>query len=354
MKILPLPGFPLHPPAVRQEIPNQNINTMQDLQQPSHRNTATRQLHALDQTEAPQLPSQRQISDLRPAPPCHNKKKLHEKSFIDDLTLLEKISLSNLIRKETIIGPLDWHDRFKLSLPAEKSILQHQLVDLKEFTKLHHMKLNHSKTKCLPFINSNTKDFMPQLSLEEGTNLEVIYKLKLVGLVVTSDLTWTAHVDYTVARVNNVVWQLARFRRLGASQKKLVTFYILKIRAILMFGAVCYHSSLTKELSHKLELQQKRSLAIILGSRYKSYRNALFLTSLPKLHTLIEEACLRWATKSQSNPLHSDLFPLNQSSAQTRWRPKFKEYKCRTDKFYRSAVPSMTRALNLQYQQSKT
>ena len=141
------------------------------------------------------------------------KKKLHKKSFIDDLTLLEKISLSNLIRKETIIGPLDWHDRFQLSLPADKSILQHQLIDLKEFTKLHHMKLNHSQTKCLPFINSNTKDFMPQLSLEEGTNLEVIYKLKLVGLLVTSDLTWTAHVDYSVARGNRVVWQLTRFRR---------------------------------------------------------------------------------------------------------------------------------------------
>ena len=54
---------------------------------------------------------------------------------------------------------------------------------------------------------------MPQLSLEEGTYLEVIYELKLVGLVVTSDLTWTAHVDYTVARVNRVVWQLTRFRR---------------------------------------------------------------------------------------------------------------------------------------------
>ena len=195
---------------------------------------------------------------------------------------------------------------------------------------------------------------MPQLSLDEGTYLEVIYELKLVGLVVTSDLTWTAHVEYTVGRVNRVLWQLTRFRRLGASQKKLVTFYILKIRSILMFGAVCYHSALTIELSNKLELQQKRSLAIILGSRYHSYRNALVLTSLPRLHTLREEACLRWATKSQSNPLHSHLFPLNQSAAQTRWRPKFKEYKCRTDKFYRSAVPSMTRALNLQYQQSKT
>ena len=67
----------------------------------------------------------------------------------------------------------------------------------------------------MPFINSNTRDFLPQLSLDEGTNLEVIYEPKLVGLVVTSDLTWIAHIDYTVERVNRVLWQLIR---LAASQ----------------------------------------------------------------------------------------------------------------------------------------
>ena len=120
-----------------------------------------------------------------------------------------------------------------------------------------------------------------------------------------------------------------------------------------MFGAVCYHPALTKELSQLLEFQQKRALAIILGSKYQSYKNAVSLTSLPRLDTLRGEACLRWATKAQGNPLHADLFPLNPSEVETRWRPKYKEYKCRTDKFYRSAVPSMIRALNVQDRVSK-
>ena len=54
------------------------------------------------------------------------------------------------------------------------------------------------------------------------------------------------------------------------------------------------------------------------------------------------------ATTSQANPEHADLFQLNTSEVETRWRPKFREYKCRTDKFYRSAVPSMVRDLNHQ------
>ena len=123
-------------------------------------------------------------------PPCHNQSKLHKKSFVDDLTLIEKISLKNLIQKNKIIGPLNFHDRFNLGLPRETSILQHQLEDLKEFTLKHHMKINSKKTRCLLFNNSETRDFLPQFELDEGENLEVIYELKLVGLVLTSDLSW--------------------------------------------------------------------------------------------------------------------------------------------------------------------
>ena len=71
---------------------------------------------------------------------------------------------------------------------------------------------------------------MPELQLEDGSYLEVIYQLKLLGLEVTSELTWTAHVNYTVTRVNTVLWQLTRFKQIGATQDKLLTFYKLKIR----------------------------------------------------------------------------------------------------------------------------
>ena len=279
-------------------------------------------------------------------PPCHSASKLHKKSFIDDLTLLEKVSLSQLIEKKRIIGPLNYHDRFNLTLPHNRSILQHQVGDLQIFTKERHMKLNNKKTKCIPFNNSLTKDFMPQIWIEDNEALEVIYQLKLVGLVINSALNWTDHVDYTIGRVNKILWQITRFRQLGAPREKLITLYILKVRSVLMFGAVAFHSSLTQELSSRIELQQKKALKIILGSQYRSYSNALLLTDLPRLDTLRAKACLQWAIKSQLNPKHSDLFPLNNSIENTRNKKKFKEYRCHTVKFFNSAIPSMTRSLN--------
>ena len=85
-----------------------------------------------------------------------------------------------------------------------------------------------------------------------------------------------------------------------------------------------------EELSHKLELQQKRSLAVILGSQYKSYSSALSLTSLTRLNALREEACVKWALKAQKIPLHTDLLPLAQKNIVTRSKDKFAEYKCKS------------------------
>ena len=190
--------------------------------------------------------------------------------------------------------------------------------------------------------------------MNDGECLEVIYQLKLVGLVINSSVNWTDHVDYTINRVNKTLWQLTRFRQLGAPREKLVLLYILKVRSILMFGSVTFHYSLTQELSRRLELQQKKALAIILGSHYRSYSNALELTMLPRLDTLRQEACLQWALKAQSNPKHSDLFPLNRSNANTRNRKMFTEYCCHSVKFYNSAIPSMTRALNAHFASQPT
>ena len=113
-----------------------------------------------------------------------------------------------------------------------------------------------------------------------------------------------------------------------------------------MFGAVCYHSSLTLNQRSQLEQQQKRSLAIILGSDYRSYDQARSQTNLPELDQLREEACQKWALKAQASQKHSHLFTVNTSQLVTRHREKFREPSCKTARYYNSAVPSMIRFLN--------
>ena len=73
---------------------------------------------------------------------------------------------------------------------------------------------------------------MPQLKIQDGDFLEVIYKLKLVELVVTSDMTWQEHVNYPAGRFNKVLRQLTRYKQLGATVEQVLKYYIFKIRNI--------------------------------------------------------------------------------------------------------------------------
>ena len=126
-----------------------------------------------------------------------------------------------------------------------------------------------------------------------------------------------------------------RFKNIGASREELIILYTLKIQSIIMFGSICFHSALSLEPSDKLELQQKRSLVVILGSHYRSYRSALSLTFLPRLDTLRQEACLKWALKAQKNPIQLELFTLAQKNIANRSKGRFSEYKCKTHRFYK-------------------
>ena len=113
------------------------------------------------------------------------------------------------------------------------------------------MKVDCSKTKCLPFIISRTKDFNPRLSIEEGTHLDILYRLKLVGLVIMSGITWHDYVDYTVKMVNRVIWQLMRFKNIGASREKLIILYTLKSQDTINYNVWIHMFSLSPIITTK-------------------------------------------------------------------------------------------------------
>ena len=76
-------------------------------------------------------------------------KKTEKKLYIDDLTELEAVDLKSLVPIEPFIGPLNYHERCGLSLPPEKSILQHKLADMQRFTKENMMLINKKKTAIM-------------------------------------------------------------------------------------------------------------------------------------------------------------------------------------------------------------
>ena len=153
-----------------------------------------------------------------PLPPCHQGNRTLKKKYVDDLSLLEAVPLlSALVPTPPIIGPSNIHETASLTLPPEQSILQHQLADLSQFTSKHKMKINHKKTKILPFNFSRKYDFLPQINFPDCEPLEVIYHTKLLGITISSDLTWSLHTEDITKRATKKLWVLVRFKSLGGT-----------------------------------------------------------------------------------------------------------------------------------------
>ena len=150
---------------------------------------------------------------------------------------------------------------------------------------------------------------------------------------------------------NHRIWILRRLKKLGASQEELLDTYIKQVRSILEYGVPVWHPGLSKGDSYRLERIQKTSLAVILGTEFSTYREALKSAYLEALSTRRRNLCLKFALKCEANPKYNKWFELNQSRT-TRNSLKYKQVWTRTERYRRSPVPYLTDLLNEHYKKS--
>ena len=209
------------------------------------------------------------------------------------------------------------------------------------------MKINTKKTKIIPFNPTKNFDFLPLLNFPGEDPLEVIYSTKLLGVTITSDLSWNEHVQNISKQATKKLWILVRFKALGGSTDQLLKVYQTRVRSTLEFAAPVFYGGLTKAQSRKLEAVQKKSFAIILGNEYNSYESALTTLKQEKLETRRENLACKFALKCATSHRHKSMFKLNpQHRANMRNHKPFLEPKCSTSKYYNSPIPSLLRLLN--------
>ena len=290
-----------------------------------------------------------------PLPLCHINDKTIKKKYVDDLSFLESINLRmQLTPSIPIIGPPNYHEQPGLCLPKEQSIMQHLLADLLQFTDTHKMKINLKKTKIIPFNVSKKFDFLPQLSFPGTEPLEVIYQTRLLGITLTSDLSWTSHVNDIANRATAKLWTLVRFKSLGGSKDQLLKVFQTRIRSTLEFGAPVFSCALTKEQSSRLESVQKKAFAIILGKEYQTYEIALQTLKQDRLDTRRTELAYKFALKCSKSTRHSAMFPRNPIYRENLRNSKpFLEFQCHSSRYFNSPIPALARLLNKRHNQTK-
>ena len=156
--------------------------------------------------------------------------------FIDDLTLASSINLKeNLIENpgRNLTRPLTYHERTEQSLPYGKDIIYQQFEKLKTFADKNEMKINEEKTKVMVFNTGKKYDFLPKIETETGDMLEVVEEIKLLGIMVQSDMKWQSNTNYLCGKGFARLWILRNLKKFGASHSDLIDVYNKQCRSIL-------------------------------------------------------------------------------------------------------------------------
>ena len=214
------------------------------------------------------------------------------------------------------------------------------------YSKENSMVINKKKTKLMLFNPCTSLDFIPDFNLE-GTEISIVEEMKLLGVVVRTDMKWNSNTDSMVKKGYQRLWVIRRLKTMGATNEQLKDSFVKQVRSIMEFAAPAWHAAITNAERTDIERVQKTAMHIILGEEYSDYRRALQTVGLDSLESRRTTLCLRFAKKAVKHPKHSSWFQLNTNTVNNR-REKDKYYPVYADhtRFKTSPISYLTKLLN--------
>ena len=269
--------------------------------------------------------------------------------FVDDLTILEivdllSVGITNYNIKEHVPSDVSEENSF---IPMENLKTSAWMKNLEKWSSEKKMLINGNKSKCMIFNFTNKYQFNTRVNLS-GEQLEFVDHTKLLGSIISQDLSWELNIKNIVKKANARMQLLRRVASFGAPIEDLKQIYILFVRSQLEHSATVWHSGLTVDNIDDLERVQKTALRIILGSKYRTYNQALTLLDLSTLHERRENLCLKFTRNCLKHPRLKDWFPIHEKKhhMQTRNTETFHIQHTRTKRLQDSPIIYMQRLLN--------
>ena len=133
----------------------------------------------------------------------------------------------------------------------------------------------------------------------DGNEIDNVLYAKLLGVTISSDLTWNKHVENIVAKAGKRVYMLYQLKIAGIGQHDLVTIYVSVIRPVLEYVCPVWHTNLNRHRTESIETAQKRALKYVyLGNEYA---DILCLTNLPGLKEKRDRLCKKIFSENNGN-----------------------------------------------------
>ena len=158
--------------------------------------------------------------------------------YVDDTTLVESVSKNGT------------------------GYMQLRVDELVRQSEADGFQLNESKCKELRISFSRSGSSVDYITTNDK-QIEVVSSAKLLGVVVSDNLRWNAHVESICKKAATRLYFLKQLKRAKVPPKDMLLFYTTCIRPVLEYACPVFHHSLPQYLSNEMKRLQKRALRII-------------------------------------------------------------------------------------------
>ena len=289
---------------------------------------------------------------LRPSIPKNivgpiSKSKSEKVKYVDDGSVAVSLYLKSCLELDQINrpNPLNFRERTKHVVHPDNNLIQAYIKDIEQYSIANKMVINKKKTQVMLFNKSRKLDFPPEIMFSDGSLLNVISEIKLLGVLISDDLSWHKNTIFICKKAREKLWILRRLINLGLSENHLFDVYSKQIRSLLEIAVPVWHPSITQKDSKQIERIQKVAFKIILGDRYLNYEHSCFFFDTTSLASRREKLCKSFAIKNLKSD--NSFFSLVNKNVNTRSKSRIvEEFRCRTTRFEKSSLPYMAKLLN--------
>ena len=220
------------------------------------------------------------------------------------------------------------------------------------------MVINESKCNTVTF-NFSEKKLKPSCLILNGNEVKAAKSINLLGVNITDDLSWKENTNLICKKVNKKLFYISKMKQFDFRQADLLKVWTQIIRNNAEYAAPLWHSGLTVSEVEKIESLQKKVFALIFGTEYQnfrrlykvngklmSYEEVLGFYGLQTMFQRREDLTKNFATRTLNSTIHCDFFEEKNSRTSSRRNILVEEYKCKTARYFNSAIPYMARMLN--------
>ena len=268
--------------------------------------------------------------------------------WVDDLTVLERINLVNMRLRtynitQHVASDIPTHGQF---IDSNDLKTQKYLTEINQWTENQKMSINQNKTNAM-LINFTQKQFTTRLFLK-GESVELVDKIKILGVTINNQLNWDENTAILVRKVNQRMQLLRAVWSFGSNISEMVHLWKLYCLSVLEQSCVVWGTSITQQNIEDLERTQKCFAKLVLQEKYSDYKSALIQLNLETLSERREKLLEKFATTSIANRKLHEYFNIRKTTHQMKLRdPDFyRTTRARTERFRTSSILSMQRLLN--------